>query len=229
MVTNVNNIYKSYLMDGQGSPKVGTGKQETKDNNVSDSTAGYAEDGVILELSNSGTGEFKTTRDLMSYLSQNYDAVSKGMVNISGSFLQECLTDEDKRQKLFDMLADADAMVANAEENIEGYQGMNIKIDKDGNMETETYGGKVAVNEGKRLRQIASAKTTAQVQAVIALLNGDLSDCESGRARGMCDENEINKVKALLQKAAQRMSEVSNTENDEKEEGFDEFTINMLM
>ena len=74
--------------------------------------------------------------------------------------------------------------------------------------DNEKRSGKVAVNEGKRARQIASAKTPAQIQIVINLLKKDVSDCESGLSNDMCDENEVKKAKALLQKAMERLSEV---------------------
>ena len=45
----------------------------------------------------------------------------------------------------------------------------------------------------------------------------------------MCDENEVDKVKAMLQKAMQRMGEVSNVDDKEAQKGGDSFLINMLM
>ena len=44
---------------------------------------------------------------------------------------------------------------------------------------------------------------------VLSLLKQDLADCENGLANDMCDENEVRKVRAMLQKAQERMSEVS--------------------
>ena len=88
--------------------------------------------------------------------------------------------------------------------------------------------GKVAFNQGKRARQLASAKTPEQVQMVISLLKKDLSDCENGLANDMCDENEVAKVKAMLQKAMERLSEVANV-SEEEQKGGDSFLINMLM
>ena len=93
----------------------------------------------------------------------------------------------------------------------------------------EERSGRVAVNEGKRARQIASAKTPAQVQIVISLLKQDVADCENGLSSGMCDEDEVKKAKALLQKAMDRLSEVSGNEEDQEEESQGSFFINMLM
>ena len=87
----------------------------------------------------------------------------------------------------------------------------------------------MAVNEGKRARQIAAASTPEQVQMVIELLNKDLSDCEAGLDQGMCDENEVAKVKSLLQKARQRLNEVSGQEEQEEGQGIDAFAIASLM
>ena len=95
--------------------------------------------------------------------------------------------------------------------------------------DNEKRSGKVAVNEGKRARQIASAKTPAQIQIVINLLKKDVSDCESGLSNDMCDENEVKKAKALLQKAMERLSEVSGKEQEQEEESQSSFLINMLM
>mgnify|MGYP002512335241 CR=1 FL=1 len=95
--------------------------------------------------------------------------------------------------------------------------------------DSEKRSGKVAFNQGKRARQLASAKTAAQIQMVVGLLKKDLSDCEYGVANDMCDDNEVAKVKAMLQKAMQRMSEVANVDEKEAQKGGDSFLINMLM
>lgn len=101
--------------------------------------------------------------------------------------------------------------------------------DSNGMPEADKPSGKVAFNQEKRARQLASAKTPAQVQIVLSLLKQDLSDCENGLTNGMCDENEVKKVKAMLQKAMERMSEVSGKEQEQEEESQGSFLINMLM
>lgn len=100
---------------------------------------------------------------------------------------------------------------------------------KDGEENSEKRSGKVGFNQGKRARQLAQAKTTAQVQMVIDLLKKDLSDCENGVANDMCDENEVAKVKAMLKKAMERLGEVSGEDDNEEQKGGDSFLINMLM
>lgn len=92
---------------------------------------------------------------------------------------------------------------------------------------SEEQGGKVAVNEGKRMRQIMAAKSRGQLQQVLALLQKDLSDCKAGLEKGWCDEAEIAKVEALLNKAKARMSEVP--QEAEQEGGLDEFAMASLM
>ena len=172
---------------------------------------------------------FKNKKDFWNYLAGKYQSVRNGTVSISGSYLKECMNDAEKQKELFKMLDDAEYMVKDAEENLEGYQGMRIRVDDKGNMETETYGSKVAVNEEKRLRQIASAKTVSDVQMVISLLQKDLSDCQAGLRSGACDENEVKKVKALIAKAQQKMTEVQDGDSDKDEDEVDVFSMNMLM
>lgn len=162
--------------------------------------------------------KFADKDELMSYLKSNFKTVAKGMTQISGSYLNRCLKDENELQKLLDNLTAADEAAADNEENLEGYQGMRITIDENGEMETETYGGKVAVNEGKRLRQIASAKNPAQIQMVLALLNTDLSDVKRGKEMNMCDDDEIAKVEALIQQAQQKSSQIQAENNGSEEE-----------
>lgn len=92
---------------------------------------------------------------------------------------------------------------------------------------SESKGGKVAVNQGKRARQIAAAKSRDQVQQVIALLQKDMADCKAGLENGLCDEAEIAKVQALLQSAQARLSQVP--QQAEEELGISEFELAGLM
>ena len=65
---------------------------------------------------------------------------------------------------------------------------------------------------------------------VMTLLNKDLSDCQYGVRNGMCDENEVQKVKAMIQKSQKKMSEVNgNHSSADEKRGVDEFSINMLI
>lgn len=96
-------------------------------------------------------------------------------------------------------------------------------------VDSEKRSGKVGFNAGKRARQLAAASTPEQVQMVLDLLNKDLDDCEAGLDAGMCDENEVRKVKAMIQRAHQRMSEVSGQKNEEENPGTDAFAMASLM
>lgn len=95
-------------------------------------------------------------------------------------------------------------------------------------LSNETYGGSVGFNEGKRARQLAAAKTIENVQMVMSILQTDLADCQEGLENGMCDENEVNKVKAMIAKAQQRLAEVSgNEDNSYADESA--FSMSMLI
>lgn len=95
---------------------------------------------------------------------------------------------------------------------------------------SEKQSGKVAVNEGKRMRQIAAAKNQGQVQQVLSMLQKDLSDCKAGLEKGWCDEAEIAKVEALINRAKARMSQVPrNSAQEDEQGGMDEFAMASLM
>lgn len=159
--------------------------------------------------------KFGSKDELMSYLKDNYKIVASGSAQISGSYLNQCLSDDEKLQKLFDNLAAADEALERAPEEIKGFQGMSVSIDENGDMETSTSGGWVGVNVGKRMRQIAAAKTPAQIQMVMSMLDTDLSQVKDGKAQGMSDDEEIAKVEALIQRAQQRASEIGAQSEEE--------------
>lgn len=186
-----------------------------------DHNAENASDPVENKVSDSASElKFGSKDELMSYLKSSFKTAANGMAQISGSYLNRCLKDENELQRLLDNLSAADEMAENAEESLEGYQGMKIKIDENGEMETETYGGRVQVNEGKRLRQIAAAKNPSQIQMVISMLNKDMSDVKRGKELNMCDDDEIAKVEALLQQAQQQYARIQaeNSDESKKEE-----------
>ncbi|MDE7234739.1 MAG: hypothetical protein K2N29_06735 [Ruminiclostridium sp.] len=159
--------------------------------------------------------KFGSKDELMSYLKDNYKIVASGSAQISGSYLNQCLNDDEKLQKLFDNLSAADEALERAPDEIKGFQGMNVTIDENGDMETSSSGGWVGVNVGKRMRQIAAAKTPAQIQMVMSMLDTDLSQVKDGKAQGMSDDEEIAKVEALIQQAQQRSSEIGAQSEEE--------------
>lgn len=217
------NLYGDYMKYYNSKATKGNSSQEKKADDIVEITSQY---GDILELSDCN---FNSIDELMAYLSQNYNTVSKGMVDISESYLKECLNDESKLRELYGKLEDADNALEDAEKNVKGFQKMEIHIDEEGNTEYEISGGSVVFNQAKRARQLAAASTPAEVRMVLGLLTNDLTDCKSGLAKGMCDESEVQKVMAMLQKAQQRMTEVSADDNKDNNNSSSSFYINMLM
>lgn len=167
-------------------------------------------------------------RQLQDSLFAQYEAYSKGMVQISKSFLRSCLSSEEKMEKLHEMLQNVDSMYENAKNGgIKGFLGMKAKINSEGELETETYGGSVAVNEMKRAAQIANSKTMADIKMVMNLLAEDMEDCKRGLRQGLCDEEEVNKVRRLIEKAEKRQMEIEA--NGSSPMGKEELTINVLL
>lgn len=103
-----------------------------------------------------------------------------------------------------------------------------VKCDKKNETETEQKKGKVAFNAAKRARQLAAASTTEQVRAVLEMLRTDLSDCKAGVKNGMCTEDEVRKVEAMIENAHKRMSQVSQEKHDDnKNQAVEELAFNM--
>lgn len=89
---------------------------------------------------------------------------------------------------------------------------------KDEAGENEERKGAVAVNVGKRGRQIAAAKSMSQIQMVLAMVQKDVSDCKNGKQQGMCDDDEIAKAEALLEQAQAKLSEIRGQSSEEQAE-----------
>lgn len=111
----------------------------------------------------------------------------------------------------------------NEEQSVASMSGENEKEEV-----SEQQGGKVAVNEGKRARQIAAAQSKDQLQQVLALLQEDMADCKAGLEKGWCDEAEVAKVEALIGQAKARMGQVSEKAEDPFG-GLDAFDLASLM
>lgn len=82
----------------------------------------------------------------------------------------------------------------------------------------EKRSGAVAVNVGKRNRQISAAKNLAQIQMVLSMVQKDIADCKNGKQQGMCDDDEIAKAEALMKQAQEKLSEISGQSSEEQEE-----------
>ncbi len=93
--------------------------------------------------------------------------------------------------------------------------------------ESETVSGKVGVNVGKTARKITAAKTRAQLQAVIAEIEGDMQEVKDGIEKGWCDATEMDKVKMLMAMAQNRMGQVEDREATPEEENM--FALASLM
>ena len=79
--------------------------------------------------------------------------------------------------------------------------------------ESSSRKGSIAINAAKLARKLAAAKTQSQVRAIIAEIQADLRECESGKAQGMeIDEASVAAAERLLQEAQQRMGEAENRE-----------------
>ena len=159
-------------------------------------------------------------------LSENFTDIKKGMANISDRYLRECLTDEEKRQKLFDNLRTADEMLA-SKQGQTGFRNMNVRIDENGEMTVESSKGTVTINESKSRRQIAAAATKSDMQAVLAHLQQDLQEVEEGLKQNMCDEAEVEKAKKLIEQAKQQMAKLPDRAPTPEEQTI--LSINMLI
>ena len=85
--------------------------------------------------------------------------------------------------------------------------------------ESESVGGSVGINAAKLARKLAAAKTQSQIRAIMAEIQSDLKECESGAARGMdVDEASVEAAERLLQEARQRMGQAERREPTPEEE-----------
>ena len=147
---------------------------------------------------------FSNTNELVKHLQKNYSVVKNGAAKISSKYLQDCLNDDEKQKKLFENLE----VASNRFDNLEKNETLQIKIDSDGEMTMESSKTTVTFNESKRARQLAAAQTVEDVQALLNLLQTDLTDCEEGLKNNWCDEEEVKKVKAMIERAKQKSGEV---------------------
>lgn len=146
----------------------------------------------------------KNTNSLMKSLQKNYSVVKNGATKISKKYLQDCLNDNEKQKKLFENLDAAEEIYKNAEKN----QNVRVKIDSEGNMTVESSKTTVTFNESKRARQFAAAQTVEDVQSLLNLLQEDLKECEDGVKNNFCDEDEVKKVKKMIERAEKKLAEV---------------------
>ena len=123
-------------------------------------------------------------------------------------------------RKLFEKLQAADEIYKNAEKN----QNVRVKIDAEGEITVESSKTTVTFNEAKRARQLAAAKNLKDIQALMNLLQTDLSECEEGLKNNWCDEAEVKKVKKMIERAKQKMNELKKSDG-EQENNFSSMDI----
>ena len=106
----------------------------------------------------------------------------------------------------------------------------NQKSSKKSSDSDENYSeGKITVgfNEGKRSRQLAAAKNLSDMNSLMQLLLEDLDEIQDGLEHGYCDENELKKVKKMIERAKKKLAEVQNQPNQSAEKNSD-FSISVL-
>lgn len=164
----------------------------------------------LLPKKNSASKVEISTKSLMKNLQKKFSVVKNGSAKISQKYLRECLNDSEKQKKLYENLQTADEIYKNAEKN----QNVRVKIDDDGNLTVESSKTTVTFNESKRARQLAAAQTVEDVQSLLNLLQEDLSECEDGVKNNFCDEDEVKKVKKMIERAEKKLSEVKKNQRD---------------
>ena len=183
-------------------------------------------DKVVQNAQAETAAGFANKDELYKYLQGSFEVVKGGMASISGKFLQKCVTDEESRNRLFDILKAADESYAKRKDEV-GFQGMQVTIDENGEVTAESTKSTVSINEDKRRRQIAAAATKGDMQAVLALLEEDLQQVEDGLKQNMCDEAEVAKAKKLLELAKERMGRLPDRAPNPAEQSA--MTVNMLI
>ena len=113
---------------------------------------------------------------------------------------------------------DGDDMSAAAEPS-ESTISASAPVEEAEETESESVGGSVGINAAKLARKLAAAKTQSQIRAIMAEIQSDLKECESGEAQGMdVDEASVEAAERLLQEARQRMGQAESREPTPEEE-----------
>ena len=97
--------------------------------------------------------------------------------------------------------------------------GLSVSETESEEAGSESVGGSVGINAAKLARKLAAAKTQSQIRAIMAEIQSDLRECESGAAQGMdVDEASVEAAERLLQEARQRMGRADKREPTPEEE-----------
>ncbi len=66
------------------------------------------------------------------------------------------------------------------------------------------------------------------MNSLMQLLLEDLDECENGLENGWCDENEVKKVKKMIERAKQKLAEVQSQDSKKSAEENSDFSISIL-
>ena len=117
-----------------------------------------------------------------------------------------------------ELTLDSEDMSAAAEPS-ESTASASVSGEEAEETESESVGGSVGINAAKLARKLAAAKTQSQIRAIMAEIQSDLKECESGAAQGMdVDEASVEAAERLLQEARQRMGQAESREPTPEEE-----------
>ena len=124
---------------------------------------------------------------------------------------------ESRQEKISVKRGDSKNWWAKMLEKLHKKKSADVTISKEGLAalnSDEKINGTVAFNAEKRARQLAAANSKSQVRSILNLLQTDLMQCEDGLKNQMCDAEEVEKVKKMIEQAEKRLSEVED--NPEK-------------
>ena len=134
---------------------------------------------------------------------------AEGLERLRESTIQEPDESSEEAVTIEESVAEA--------ENMQG-EGISDE-DEAEETESEKVGGCVGINAQKLARMLAAAKTRAQVRSVIALIQSDLKECDSGKAQGLdVDEASVEAAEHLLEQARSQLSSAEDREATPEEE-----------
>ena len=136
-------------------------------------------------------------------------------------FIERIRERKQERPESGELTLDSDDMreMGAAAEPSESTASASVSGEEAEETESESVGGSVGINAAKLARKLAVAKTQSQIRAIMAEIQSDLRECESGKAQGMdVDEASVEAAERLLQEARQRMGQAENREPTPEEE-----------
>ncbi len=102
---------------------------------------------------------------------------------------------------------------------LEATEGEAEDVGGDEAIGSEKVSGCVAINAQKLARMLAAAKTRSQIRAIMAKIQSDLKECETGKAQGLdVDEASVSAAESLLSQAKSQMATADDREPTPEEE-----------